>query len=79
MNGECIYRKIVDYMFRTALGKDDFRISCYRKLGRGARCSKVENGPLITWPVLEEQEIVKSIIHPLFFADTIFKENAQHL
>ena len=24
-NGECIYRKTVDYMFRVALEKDDFR------------------------------------------------------
>ena len=24
-NGECIYRKNVDYMFRMALEKDDFR------------------------------------------------------
>ena len=24
-NGECIYRKTVDYMFRMALEKDDFR------------------------------------------------------
>ena len=24
-NGECIYRKTVDFMSRMALGKDDFR------------------------------------------------------
>ena len=24
-NGECIYRKTVDYMFRAAVEKDDFR------------------------------------------------------
>ena len=24
-NGECIYRKTVDYMFRMALEKEDFR------------------------------------------------------
>ena len=49
-NGECIYRKTVDFMSRMALEKDDFfsdlGISCYRKLGRGARCTKVGNGPL---------------------------------
>ena len=52
-NGECIYRKTVDYMSRMALEKDDFGrvfsdlgISCYKKLGNGARCIKVGNGPL---------------------------------
>ena len=51
-NGECIYRKIVNYMSRMTLEKDDFRrfsviwgTSCYRKLGRGARCIQVGNGP----------------------------------
>ena len=50
-NGGCIYRKTVDYMSRMALEKDDFLkvfsdlgISCYRKLGRGARCIKVGVG-----------------------------------
>ena len=45
-----IYCKTVDYMSRMALEKDDFGrfysnlgISCYRKLGRGARCIKGEN------------------------------------
>ena len=41
-------------MSRMALEKDDFRsflpgnlgISCYKKLGRGARCINGENGPL---------------------------------
>ena len=53
-NGECINYKTVDYMSRMALEKDDFRsflpgnlgISCYKKLGRGARCINGENGPL---------------------------------
>ena len=51
-NGKCIYHKIVNYMSRMALEKDDFRrfsviwgTSCYRKLGRGARCIQVGNGP----------------------------------
>ena len=50
-DGECIYRKTVDYMSRMALEKDDFGrfsaitegISCNRKLGRGI---KVGNKPL---------------------------------
>ena len=50
-DGECIYRKTVDYMSRMALEKDDFGrfsaitegISCNRKLGRGI---KVGNRPL---------------------------------
>ena len=52
-NGECIYRKTVDYMFRVALEKDDFRrflVICeIRVTGNWvvARiASKVENGPL---------------------------------
>ena len=47
MNGECIYRKTVDYMSRMALEKDDSRrFSVIWKLGRGARCIKFGNGPL---------------------------------
>ena len=46
-NGECIYRKTVDYMSRMALEKDDSRrFSVIWKLGRGARCIKFGNGPL---------------------------------
>ena len=52
-NGECIYRKTVDYVFRMALEKDDFRrfsvIWEYRvtaNWGRGASCIKVGNRPL---------------------------------
>ena len=52
-NGECIYRKTVDFMSRMALEKDDFRrfsvtweFRVTGKLGRGARCTKVGNGPL---------------------------------
>ena len=48
-NGECIYRKTVDYMSRMALEKDDFGrvfsdlgISCYKKLARVA--SRLEMG-----------------------------------
>ena len=52
-NGECINRKIVDYMSRMALEKDDFRrFSVIWKLGRGARCIKVENGPLTFFKAL---------------------------
>ena len=50
-NRKCIYRKTVDYKSRMAFEKDDFRwfssnlgISCYRKLGRGARCIMGELG-----------------------------------
>ena len=51
-NGEYIYRKTVDYMSRMALEKDDFRTflmiwEFLWKLGRGARCIKIGNGPLI--------------------------------
>ena len=52
-NGECTYRKTVDYMYTMALEKDDFRrfsvIWEFRVTGhwgRGARCIKVGNGPL---------------------------------
>ena len=59
-NGECINRKIVDYMSRIALEKDDFRRFVrehweFRVTGnwvRGARCIKVENGPLTFFKAL---------------------------
>ena len=40
-NGECIYRKTVDYMFKMTLEKDDFRrfseIWEFRVTGNGSR------------------------------------------
>ena len=52
--GECIYRKTDDYMSMMALEKDHFRtfsviweLRVTKKLGRGARCIKGENGPLM--------------------------------
>ena len=47
-DGECIYCKTVDYMFRTALEKDDFgRFSAireFRVIGNWAEKSRLEMG-----------------------------------
>ena len=47
-DGECIYRKTVDYMSRTALEKDDFgRFSAireFRVIGNWAEASRLEIG-----------------------------------
>ena len=57
-NGECIYRKTVDYMSRMALENDDFRR--FSVICRGARCIKVGNGPLKTLgPVHRSNSISK--------------------
>ena len=48
--GECIYRKTETIrpgwlLIKTILeGFSDLGISCYRKLGRGARCIKLKMG-----------------------------------
>ena len=48
-DGECIYRKTVDYMSRMALEKDDFgRFSAireFRVIGNWAEASRLEIGP----------------------------------
>ena len=56
-NGECIYRKTVDYMYRIALEKDDFRrfsvIWEFRVTGNWVKARvaiRVKMGLQVNWP-----------------------------
>ena len=59
-SGECIYRKIVNYMFRMACEKDDFGNFVLQEIG--SRCIKVGNGPLINIHREVKQEVTIDLI-----------------